>query len=214
MRVLIVYAHPDPKSFDHFLLETTVDYLTQEGHAVEVSDLYAMRFKAQVDADDFTDPLDALNLNILAEQRHAAETHTYTSDILTEQRKLLWAEMLILQFPLWWYGVPAIMKGWFDRVLTYGFAYGQGRNLGGRRAMLVMTTGGEPLPFTSDKQRTLSDMLDYLQRGTLYFCGFDVLPPFAIYGATNATADQRDQFLLQYKQLLRALAYIPPIEYV
>lgn len=214
MNVLIVYAHPDPKSFDHAMLQKALEVLKREGHAVEVTDLYALRFKAVADADDFTDPLDPLNLDMMAEQRHAAQTHTYSADILHEQRKLLWADTLILQFPLWWYGVPAIMKGWIDRVLTFGFAYGAERNMAGRRAMLVMTTGGLPASFTSDKQRTLSDMLDYLQRGTLHFCGFDVLPPFAVYGAANADADQREQFLLQYTQLLRSLAYIPPIVYV
>jgi NAD(P)H dehydrogenase (quinone) len=213
MRVLIVYAHPDPKSFDHELLETAVKTLVQEGHAVEVSDLYALGFKSEADANDYTDPIDPLNLNIIAEQKHASETHTYSTDILLEQRKLLWCDILILQFPLWWYSVPAIMKGWIDRVLTYGFAYGQGSNLRGRRAMLVMTTGGEHQPFTSDKQRILSDMLDHLQHGTLDFCGFSVLPPFAIYGALNTTTEERDQIILQYIQLLRGLSYIQPIPY-
>lgn len=213
MRVLIVYAHPDPKSFDHDLLEISVMTLKQEGHDVEVSDLYALRFKSEVDANDYTDPLDPLNLDILAEQKHASETHTYSSDILMEQRKLLWCELLILQFPLWWYSAPAIMKGWIDRVLTYGFAYGQGNNLRGRRAMLVMTTGGQHQPFTSDKQRVLINMLDHLQYGTLDFCGFSVLPPFAVYGASNASNDERDQVISQYIQLLRGLPYIQPIPY-
>lgn len=213
MRVLIVYAHPDPKSFDHELLEVASTTLIQEGHDIEISDLYALRFKSEIDASDYTDPIDPLNLNIIAEQKHASETHTYSNDILAEQRKLLWCDMLILQFPLLWYSVPAIMKGWIDRVLTYGFAYGQGSNLRGRRAMLAMTTGGGHLPFTSDKQRILSDMLDYLQRGTLDFCGFEVLPPFAVYGALNASNEERDQIILQYVQLLRSLPYIPPIVY-
>lgn len=213
MRVLIVYAHPDPKSFDHDLLEIAIETLKQEGHDVEVSDLYALRFKSEVDANDFTNPLDALNFNLLAEQKHASETHTYSADILLEQRKLVWCDMLIMQFPLWWYSVPAIMKGWIDRVLAYGFAYGQGTNLRGRRAMLVMTTGGTHLPFTSDKQRILSDMLDYLQRGTLDFCGLEVLPPFAVYGASNTSDEQQDQIILQYVQLLRGLPYIPSIVY-
>ncbi|GAB4345358.1 MAG: NAD(P)H-dependent oxidoreductase [Phototrophicales bacterium] len=213
MNVLIVYAHPEPKSFDADMRDRAVQILTREGHAVVVSDLYAMRFKAQLDADDFTDPADEIYFNLQKEQLHAAETGTFAADILAEQRKLLWSNMLILQFPLWWYSVPAIMKGWIDRVLAYGFAYGQGRNLKGRRAMLVMTTGGQVQPFTMEKQNILSAMLDHVQRGTLHFCGFDVLPPFAVYGAANANADQREQFMVQYTQLLRGLHLIDPIAY-
>jgi NAD(P)H dehydrogenase (quinone) len=213
MNVFIVYAHPEPKSFDHALKERAFQVLTREGHAVEVSDLYAMRFKAQVDAGDFTEPLDPMHFNLRAEQKHAADNGTFSPDILAEQRKLLWCDMLLLQFPLWWYSVPAILKGWFDRVLAYGVAYGQGRNLAGRRAMLVLTTGGPARPFTAAKQRTISDMLDTIQRGTLYFCGLEVLPPFAIYGAADTDMEKQEQLLIQYTQLLRALDEIPPINY-
>ena len=213
MNVFIVYAHPEPKSFDAVMRDYAVDTLAHAGHTVELSDLYLMRFKPTVDVDDFTMPLNPLALDVKLEQRHAAENGTFAPDILAEQRKLLWCDVLILQFPLWWYAVPALMKGWIDRVFTYGFAYGQGRKLEGKRAMLVMTTGGPVLPFTSNKQRVLSDMLDYLQRGTLDFCGFEVLPPFAVYGAAAIHPEQREQVLLQYAQLLRSLAYLPPIEF-
>jgi NAD(P)H dehydrogenase (quinone) len=213
MNIFIVYAHPEPKSFDGAMLDKALQVLTQAGHQVVVSDLYDMRFKATVDADDFTDPVDEMYFDLQAEQKHASETGTFSPDIIAEQRKLAWCDLLLLQFPLWWYGVPAIVKGWIDRVLAYGFAYGQGYNLSGRRAILVTTTGGPVRTFTSEKQRTISDMLDTIQRGTLYFCGMDVLPPYAIYGAAHADSDQRNQMLGQYTQLLRSLDQIPPIDY-
>ncbi len=78
-----------------------------------------------------------------------------TEDVKAEQEKLLWADMLILQFPLWWYHMPAILKGWVDRVYAFGFAYGVGERsdthwgdrfgegtLAGKRAMLFVTVGG------------------------------------------------------------------------
>jgi NAD(P)H dehydrogenase (quinone) len=187
--------------------------LTQDGHAVDVSDLYAMDWNPLVTVDDFTDPVDPLNFNLQAEQKHAAETGSFSPDILAEQRKLVWSDLLILQFPLWWYAVPAILKGWIDRVLTYGFAYGQGQSLRGRRALLVITTGGPATPLTREKQRVLSDILDYLQRGTLYFCGFDVLPPFAVYGGAHIPRDNTHQVLLQYTQLLRAMWTVDPLRF-
>lgn len=213
MNIFIVYAHPEPKSFNGGMLHRALDVLTSEGHDVVVSDLYQMRFKAAVDADDFTDPLDEMYFDLQQEQHHAVETGAFSPDIIAEQRKLVWSETLILQFPLWWYGLPAILKGWIDRVLAYGFAYGRGQSLAGRRVMLVTTTGGPLRAYTSQKQRTISDMLDTVQRGTFYFCGMDVLPPYAVYGASNADAEQREQLLDQYGDLLRSIEQLPPIEY-
>ena len=213
MNILIVYAHPAPDSFDCRMKDKAVEVLTADDHLVQVSDLYAMKFKAESDCADFTDPVNAAVCNFQTEQINAAQRGTFSPDILQEQQKILWSECIIFQFPMWWYSVPAILKGWFDRVLTYGFAYGQGRSLVGRRAILVLTTGGVPRPFTPEKRLVINNMLDHVQRSILYFCGLDILPPYAIYGAANAAPEQRDQALLQYTQLLRALEQIPPIDY-
>lgn len=213
MNVLIVYAHPDPKSFDGQMRDRALQVLKQAGHAVQLSDLYEMRFKAIADRGDFTNPLDSKCFDLHAEQLHAAQSGGFTPDIVQEQQKILWADMIILQFPLWWYSLPAMLKGWVDRVLAYGFAYGQGRSLSERRAMLVVTTGGPTRPFTPEKRTAISELLDHVQRGTLHFCGLDVLPPFAVYGAANATPEQAEQFILQYTQVLLSLEQIEPIHY-
>jgi len=213
MNVFIVYAHPEPKSFDGVMFNHAVSVLTGMGHAVQLSDLYRMRFRPTVTTNDFTEPSDALIFDLQREQAHAARSRGYAPDILAEQQKLLWCDTLIFQFPLWWYSVPAIMKGWIDRVLAYGFAYGQGQSLIGRRAMCVLTTGGAPHPYTPEKREAISRLLDHLLRGTLHFCGMDVLPPFAVYGAVNTTEQQRDQFLIQYTQILRTLETITPIDF-
>jgi len=105
------------------------------------------------------------------------------------------------------------MKGWFDRVLTYGFAYGEGHSLTGRRAMLVTTTGGPPRVFTPELRQTISTILDPIQRHTLHFCGFEVLPPFAVYGAYDATPLQRERSLAEYLQLLPTLNSIMPLKF-
>jgi NAD(P)H dehydrogenase (quinone) len=213
MNILIVYAHPAPDSFDCRMKDKAIEVLVGDGHQVQLSDLYAMGFKAESDAGDFTDPIEPAVCNFQSEQIHAAKNHTFSPDILQEQQKILWSECIIFQFPMWWYSAPAILKGWFDRVLTYGFAYGQGHSLVGRRAILVVTTGGAPRPFTPEKRLVINNMLDHIQRSILYFCGLDILPPYAIYGAANAASEQHDQYLLQYTQLLRALDQIPPIDY-
>ena len=118
MKALIVYAHPEPKSFNGAMKDLAVETLRGRGDEVEVTDLYAMRFKAVVGADDFHgERADPEFLSIAAEQTRACETGTLASDIVTEQKKLARAEILILQFPIWWFGMPAILKGWADRSL-------------------------------------------------------------------------------------------------
>src|SRR5690606_2449016 len=90
------------------------------------------------------------------EQKQASQRQTFTADIQAELDKLLACDLLILQFPLWWFSVPAILKGWIDRVFVNGTVYGAGGRrfdqggLKGRKAMLAFTTGCFPEMMTSD----------------------------------------------------------------
>jgi NAD(P)H dehydrogenase (quinone) len=213
MNIFIVYAHPDPKSFNAKLKDKAVEVLTGLGHSLQISDLYDMGFHPIASPDDFIDPIKDDEFDLQREQSQAAQIGRFAPDILAEHQKLFWCDLLILQFPMWWYSVPAIMKGWIDRILAYGVAYGEGHSLGGRRAMLVLTTGGAPRIYTPQMRDTISNLLEHLQRGTLHICGFDVLPPYAVYGAANTNSAQREQTLLQYTQLLKSLESIPPISF-
>ncbi|MDX1994770.1 MAG: NAD(P)H-dependent oxidoreductase [bacterium] len=213
MNVLIVYAHPDPRSFQGVMKDHAVATLVERGHAVQVTDLYAMGFEAAAGPGDFTHGLGDAPFDLQNEQLYAAQNNTFSPELVTEQQKVLWADCLLLQCPLWWYSVPAILKGWIDRVLAYGFAYGQGHSLTGRRAMVVLTTGGPYRVYTPEMRTALVDLLDPLLRGTLFVCGFRVLPPFAVYGAASATSEQRNEALRQYTELLNTLERILPINY-
>ena len=126
MKYFIVYAHPEPLSLSGHLKNRAVAALETAAHEVIVSDLYAMGWKAVYDAKDFPECKDSGPLNFDKASGEAYKTGTQAADIADEQRKLLWADVVILQFPMWWYGMPAILKGWVDRVFAYGFAYGVG----------------------------------------------------------------------------------------
>ena len=115
MKIFIVYAHQEPKSFSGALLRCSVDTLTRAGHQVQVSDLYAMNFNPIASEADFKDRRFPDTLQYDREQKYACERHTFVEDIQTEVDKLLWCDFLILQFPLWWYSVRAIMKGWIEQ---------------------------------------------------------------------------------------------------
>jgi NAD(P)H dehydrogenase (quinone) len=219
MNVFIVYAHPEPKSFNCAMKDLAVAELISLGHSVKVSDLYAMRFKAVADKDDFLELSDADFLKYAAEQKHASETKSFSADIQEEQEKLLWANFVIFQFPLWWYSVPAIMKGWFDRVFASGFIYGGnfGRydtgRLAGRKAMLSLSTGspkGAYMPHGMDGE--MRDVLYPIHHGILYFSGMRPVEPYVAWTPSH-DAEERKGYLEEYRERIRRLQDIPEIRY-
>eukprot|EP01034_Spumella_vulgaris_P015677 gene15677-20033_t len=125
MKVLIVYAHSQPTSFNGALLRKAVETLEAEGHEVQVSDLYAMGFNPVASEADFKARRFEGHLQYDREQKAAVAAGSFSDEIAAEIDKVQWCDLLILQFPLWWYSVPAIMKGWFDRVFANGLMYGQ-----------------------------------------------------------------------------------------
>lgn len=195
MNVLIVYAHPEPQSLNGSLKDFAVRRLEAAGHVVQVSDLYAMQWKAALDADDNTDRQPGVRFEASQDSARAFKNGTQSRDIELEQEKLRWADGVILQFPLWWYSMPAILKGWVDRVYAYGFAYGVGElsdarwgnrfgegAMAGKRAMLIVTTGGWASHYDARGiNGPIDDVLFPINHGILYYPGFDVLPPFVEY---------------------------------
>ncbi|WP_454765448.1 NAD(P)H-dependent oxidoreductase [Cupriavidus campinensis] len=195
MNVLIIYAHPEPTSLNGSLKDFAIRRLEANGHTVQVSDLYAMQWKAQVDAADTLERQAGTPFRPSLDSQRAFANGWQSSDIAAEQDKLRWADAVIFQFPLWWFSMPAIMKGWVDRVYAYGFAYGVGEHsdarwgnrygegsLAGKRAMLVVTTGGWESHYSARGiNGPIGDVLFPIQHGILYYPGFDVLPPFVAY---------------------------------
>lgn len=195
MKVLLVYAHPEPKSLNGSLKDFAVKRLEANGHQVQVSDLYAMDWKASLDADDSPGRPAESRFNPSLDSKLAFEEGRQSQDIVLEQEKLLWADAVILQFPLWWFSMPAILKGWVERVYAYGFAYGVGEHsdarwgnrygegtLAGKRAMLIVTAGGWESHYSPRGiNGPIDDLLFPIQHGVLFYPGFDVLPPFVIY---------------------------------
>lgn len=220
MNVLIVYAHPESQSFNAAMKDTAVTVLSGLGHSVVVSDLYAMNFKAVADEKDFTDRKNNNFLKYAAEQNHACSNRSFSADILYEQEKLKQADFVIFQFPLWWYSVPAILKGWFDRVFASGFVYGAeiGRydtgGLRGKRAMLSLTTGSPKEAYTP--YGVDGDMYDkilyHINHGMLYFSGMQPVEPFIAWTPSH-DADVRKRYLHEYRELLKHIEERPVLSY-
>ncbi|WP_028934469.1 NAD(P)H-dependent oxidoreductase [Pseudonocardia spinosispora] len=226
MKTLIVYAHPEPRSLNGSLKDLAVSTLEAEGHEVRVSDLYAMRWKAVVDASDYG-PDASSPLTVPLDSGRAFDAGTLTPDVLAEQRKLLWAEVIIFQFPLWWYSMPAILKGWVDRVFTYHFAYGVGEHsdtrygerfgegtLAGRKALLSVTIGGPEAHYSARGiNGPIEDLLFPIHHGILYYPGIEVLPPFVIYRADRMTAEDYPDAAKAWEQRLLTLSSTEPIAF-
>jgi NAD(P)H dehydrogenase (quinone) len=193
MKVFFVYAHPNTQSLNANLKDHALAVLQREGHDVRVSDLYAMNWKAVADADDFPKRDRSLPLDYMTASGEAYEKGTQAKDIAAEQEKLKWADAIVVQFPVWWFSFPAILKGWVDRVFAFKFAYGY-KNAGntyrygdgvfmGKRVLLSVTAGGPEVEYgPRGINAPLDQLLFPITHGTLFFAGLDVLPTFAAYG--------------------------------
>lgn len=218
MKVLIVFAHPEPTSFSGALKDRAVATLTAAGHDVVVSDLYQMGWKAALGADDFAGHRsneDYLDLSV--EQERAFAEHCNIADVDAEQAKVADADLVLFHFPMWWFSMPAIMKGWVDRVFSRGFAYSAGRKYSrghfvGKRAMVCVTTGTastlyEPNGIDGD----LHHVLWPVHNGILAYCGFTVLPPYAAWSPGKVSDDERAAYLDAYAERLTDIDKLEPL---
>ncbi|MGX1085940.1 NAD(P)H-dependent oxidoreductase [Pseudomonas sp. AP3_22 TE3818] len=219
MNVLIVHAHPEPKSFTAALRDQAVETLQSQGHQVRVSDLYEMNWNPVAGAGDFRARENPEYLVYALEQRRSSQEQTLAADIQQELDKLLWADLLILNFPVYWFSTPAILKGWIDRVLVSGICYGGKRfydqgGLRGKKALVTVTLGGREHMFGDNAiHGPLEDMLRPLLRGTLAYVGMDVLQPFVGWHVPYITDEARQDFLKGYRQRLENIGEDHPIAY-
>jgi len=220
MRVFIVHAHPEAKSFNGAMTRTARDALTEAGHTVEISDLYAMGFNPVSDRRNFTTVHNPDLFRQQAEEAHAAAHDGFAADIQEEMDKLFRCDALILQFPLWWFGVPAILKGWVDRVFASGGRiYGGGKwydrgVFAGKRAMCALTIGGpESMYAEKGLNGPIEAILFPINHGMLYFTGFTVVEPFIVHAPARIGDEERADRLARYRERVLGLTTAPTIDY-
>ncbi len=219
MNILIVHAHPEPQSFTTALKNHAVQALTDLGHHVEVSDLYAMNFNPVASSADFVTRGNPDYLNYALEQRQASKDQSLAPDIQIEIEKVQKADVVILNFPMYWTSMPAILKGWIDRVFVSGIFYGGKRfynhgGMVGKKAMLCFTLGGREHMFGENAiHGSIETLLLPVQRGTLAYAGFDVLPSFAAYHVPYISDEARKQMIVDYQQHLQGLEQLQPLEF-
>jgi NAD(P)H dehydrogenase (quinone) len=224
MNVLWISAHPEPRSLNGYLAAEGQRALRAAGHRVEVTDLYAMGFNPVVDAAGYGHP-SAERFQVADAAKRAYERGALGADIRAEQEKIDRADTLVVQFPMWWFGMPAILKGWFDRVWHQGFAYGlrgpDGEWIGygdgflaGKRALAVVTLGG-PAGFYGERgiHGAIDELLFPLQHGILFYAGAQVLPPVLIPGADRLTEEDGEAAAKHLRERLLVIDETEPIAY-
>ena len=187
MQAHIVLAHPEPRSYNAHLAEVVRETLRAEGWGVTLSDLYAMGFDPCERAEHYAERQQPQRFDVQAEQRHASDQQRVPAAVAEEIEKLDRADLLILQYPMWWHLPPAMLKGWYDRVLIYGevytskkrFEHGRFR---GKRALLSVTVGTSPETYAFDGRSGDIDLMLWPVNFTLAYVGYTVLAPFIAYG--------------------------------
>ena len=218
MNVLIVYAHPEPKSFNGAMKDAATETLRGAGHDVVVSDLYALKFQPVAGPGDMTgDRENPEFFSLPKEQTKAYQEGVTAPDIAAEMEKLKRADLVIFQFPIWWFGMPGILKGWADRVFARGFAYMSGRKYDtgmfrGKTAMVAATTGTSADTYAPDGiDGDILAVLWPIHNGLFRYCGFDVLPPFIAYMPGRVGEAGRGAYLNEYRKRLDALTTTPKL---
>jgi NAD(P)H dehydrogenase (quinone) len=195
MQVVLVLAHPCDDSFNHSVAAHAADALRGAGHHVDVLDLYALGVGAAMSAD---------------ERRAYHSPDPIVDPLLAEHAALLRrAEALVFVYPTWWSSMPAILKGWLERVMVPGLAFvfdAEHRvrpGLGNVRRIVGISTYGSPRLYVravnDNGRRTLTRALR-LNTGMRTRARW-----LALYALDTASADEREQFLRKVGKRMRSL---------
>lgn len=195
MKVLVVFAHPIADSFNSAIHQTVIEELKKAGHTVDDLDLYKEGFQPVLDAEEWRNYQDL--------EKNRAKVGSYIA-------RLQNANAIVFVFPTWCFGEPAILKGWFDRVLVPGVSFSIDANgavhaaLTNIRKIAGISTYGRPWWHV---RLIVGDLPR--RHITHYFkalCGWGARAKYlALYDTNRTTAARRDRFLAQVRRLVKQL---------
>jgi len=189
---LIVTAHPVENSLSHTLAARIAARLREQGTQVEIADLHAEAFTPSMLRPDLA--------------VYHGDASALPADILREQQRVERADMLVFVFPVYWWSVPGLLKGWFDRVLTLNWAYKvaeDGRIVGNLRDVpvrLIATAGTDETGF--DKHGYSTAIQTQLVEGVFGFCGLKNVRLDILYQADTASSEQIEDFLKELESIM------------
>ena len=193
----IILAHPEPQSYNAHLARTAEGVLRAGGWHVTLTDLYAIGFEAAEGPLHFRQRQHRERYDVSTEQRHAFDNGMLPAVVRDEIGRLEAADLLVLQFPLWWYGPPAILKGWFDRVMAYGAVYAskmrfETGKFAGKRAIVSLVGGGEKESFVLGGRNGDVHQSLWPTHYSLHYVGYTVLEPIVAMGVGGWRPDESD----------------------
>jgi NAD(P)H dehydrogenase (quinone) len=190
MKCLIIYAHSNPKSFNAAIKETLYNELRENGHEVRIRDLYEMGFNPVLSANDF----------IYLGKGEVPE------DIRNEQKEIEWADTLFFVYPTWWENMPAMLRGYIDRVFSTGFAYKylDGEPVGlleGKKAVALQTTGSpEEVLVSTNLLPAIKKVID---DGIFSFVGMETIEHKFFFAVPFVSDDERRKMLWELSDFVR-----------
>ena len=189
MKWYILLAHPNKSSFNHAVCKALVEGLKKAGTDYETNDLYATGFNPLFSGEDFN---------------QFEDNGILPADILSEQAKVDSADCLAMIYPVWWNEAPAILKGWFDRVLSKGWAYdisddGEFKALLKIKKVVILNTADNPIELLEDIGLNAAARLTKAD-GTFTFCGAAEID-HRILGEVSSNEEGRMQFLQEVQEL-------------
>lgn len=188
MKAHIVLAHPDGRSFNGQLVNVTRLKLESAGYEVTHSDLCANNFDPCEGPKHYQElSSNSGRFHAQTEQRFHAENNTTPQDVAAERDKLLQSDLLIVHFPLWWFGMPAILKGWIDRVFVYGSVYRSQMRYDtgickGKKMLACITTGANQDSCSFNGREGDTRLISWPILFPFRYIGFDVLEPVIFHG--------------------------------
>jgi len=194
MKINIIYSNHHSGNFNEVLLNTLTEKLSENGHEIVVRDLYKMDFNPVLKTSDF----------------ESISSGSTPPDILHEQDFVRWADLMIFIYPLWWGGMPAIMKGYIDRVFSWGFAYQSNGNgayplLTGKRAIIMATMGQS----RADYEKGMFKAMNLVNvEGVFGFCGVDVTNQLYFSSIHNVNETEKKDYLRQAVESVKVLDMI------
>lgn len=188
MKHLIIYSHPNSNSLNCCLKDELVAHLGDNNHEVIVRDLYALNFNPVLSLDDIT----------------GQQSGLVADDVMQEQEFITWADCITFIHPIWWTGLPAIMKGYIDRVFSYVFAYryDQGVQKGllvGKKTVIINTHGKPKAEYDAigmDKALQLTS-----DKGIYTYSGLEIIEHFFFDKADRPSPESIENWKIIIKNL-------------
>jgi NAD(P)H dehydrogenase (quinone) len=183
MKINIIYSNHHHGNFNEELLEKIKAHLLREGHEFVVRDLYKLDFNPVLKTRDF----------------ELISSGNIPEDIGREQDFVRWADMLIFIYPVWWGGMPAIVKGYIDRIFSWGFAYKSNGNgpyplLTNKKVMIMSTMGQSREEYENGMFQSMNLINT---EGIFGFCGIEVVGQHYFTSIHNITQVQKEEYLDQ-----------------